>query len=258
MYYKEVTERLSCSYQQFYNILRALERKGIIRYTKASYYDYDVEILDNALYDEDGFNEGYISLSKGLYCEEFMKLRAGAKLLGMELLRRQDIQFHKLRKPSLCFKTETLYEKFCGMLHVTKRVLLGYLEELREFFSIGIKDGKYYITPLKSAYSREEGPSDSARYQENEVRACCRRNRIDRTSYSPDALRDTAYLMTQYRLRALEKGMDIVGLVLDTIIESVEKGGKYKASERRLEPKLIHRLLRQKLDANIIPEGREA
>lgn len=258
VYYRDICEEIECSYQQFYNLLRSLAQKGIISYKKASYYDYDITILDNSLSCTEERRQGYINLSKAMYCKDFQKLRAGSKVLAMELLRRQEIQFKKLQKPSLCFKKSTLYERFCSLLGVTKRVLLYYLQELRAFFSIGVKDGKFYITPLKHSYSEQYGRSDAELVQEHEVLANCRRNRINPVGYSADAVHDTARLITQYTQIALERGMDAAKLVMQTIRDSVGKEGDYKAAKRELQPPLIHKLLRQKLDAFIVPDGCEA
>lgn len=252
VYYKDIIGQLSCSVQQFYNMLSSLQEKGIIECHKASYYDYDIRILDNVMENEYDRKNGYISLAKGMFCDAFMKLKAGEKLLAMELLRRQDIQFRKLKKPSLCFNVDTLYEKFCGMLQVTCRVLRQYLTSLKEFFSIGIKDGKYYITPLKHSYSMEiDAPSDADRYNEHIVLIDCRRQRIDTEGYGPEALKETARLIKQYGIMAIEKGIDIVKLVRQGISESVDKAGSYKAKQRRLEYKLIHKIVRQHIEAGI-------
>lgn len=258
VYYRDICEEIECSYQQFYNLLRSLSQKGIISYKKASYYDYDITILDNSLSCIEERRQGYISLSKEMYCKEFQKLRAGSKILAMELLRRQEIQFKKIQKPSLCFKKSTLYERFGNLLGVTKRVLLYYLKELKAFFAIGMKEGKFYITPLKRSYSEQYGASDTALLQENDVRACCRRHRIDPAGYSIAAVRDTARLITQYAQIALERGMNAGKVVMKTICDSVDKSSGYTASKRELQPPLIHRLLRQTLDSYIIPEGCEA
>lgn len=261
VYYKDIIEQLSCSVQQFYNMLTSLQEKGIIECHKASYYDYDIRILDNVMENEYDRKHGYISLSKGLFCEEFMELKAGEKLLAMELLRRQDIQFKKLKKPSLCFNVDTLYEKFCGMLQVTARVLRQYLKSLKEFFSIGIKDGKYYITPLKRSYSPDTGidaPSDADRYNEHVVKVDCRRQRIDTEGYGPESLKETARLIKQYGIMAIEKGMDIVTLVRQSISESVDKAGTYKAQKRRLEYKLVHKIVRQHIDSGIMNTNEDA
>ena len=52
--------------------------------------------------------------------------------------------------------TQKFYEVFTKLLHVTKRVIRCYLHSLRRFFSVGIKDGLYYITLLHSVFAQEE------------------------------------------------------------------------------------------------------
>ncbi len=244
VYYKDIMDEIGCSAQHFYDILRSLDRKRIIKYQKASYYDYDITIIGNEFPEGEPIRCGYISLNKGMYGQDFRKLRAGEKLLAMELLRRQDIQFHMAQKPSLCYIPANFYDKFCSLLGVTKRVVRSYLKNLKDFFTIGEKAGYLYVTPLKRSYSVEMGaPTDQALYGEQEILTICRRNRIQPYDYGENAVRDTAALLTQYRSRALELGFDLLETLKGCIIRSIGKGYGLSARQRRLEPPLIHKLL---------------
>lgn len=251
VYYRDLTEELHCSIQQFYNLLHSLSAKKIISYTKATYYDYDVVILDNDFSGEDSYRQGYISLNKGLFRKKFRELKANEKLLAMELFRRQDTQYRKIKKPSLCFKLETMMQSFTKFLGVTARVLKRYLKALKDYFSIGIKDGYYYITPLKATYSRdEEAPTDDQIYSRNEVKAVCRRNRIEEGS--AEALKETASYIQQYACLAHDAGLDVVEVVTSCILRSVDKTYQtFRARERKLEPLLIHKLIRMEILPNL-------
>ena len=255
IFYKDTCQELGCSYQHFYNILRHLEQLSIIEAVRCG-NDYDVKLLDNCFEDGEDYKKGYVSLSHGLFSPAFRKMKAGEKLLAIELFRRQDAHFHRTRKLSLCFFTKTLKESFCALLRVTKRVLLGYLKTLKEYFSIGVKDGKVYITAKKCAYSkREDHKTDPELYNEHEIRVICRRNRIDPEAYDANAAADTAKLYAQYAEQAVRAGMDIREAVRECILRSVDKKERtFRAKERRLEPKLVHKLLKLRILPNI-PES---
>ena len=48
IYYRDICEALQISYQTFYDVLRSLQAKEIIKVDKAFYGDWDVTILDNS------------------------------------------------------------------------------------------------------------------------------------------------------------------------------------------------------------------
>lgn len=260
VYYRDVTKKLKCSNQQFYNILRSLAQKELIVCRKSSYYDYDIQILENDFSNPEAYQKGYISLKKGMFCEKFRSLKAGEKLLAMELLRRQEIQYRKIQKNSLCFKVSTVLKIFGTMLGVTARVLRGYLKHIMEWFSVGVKDGKYYITPKKAAYEEPFGTfSDQAVCDQNIICTICHRNRIQTDGYNQDAVKDTAELLTQYRAIAEHAGIDLVDAIRVCILRSVDKTkDTFVAKGRRLEQKLVHKLLKIHLLPKIPETGMEA
>lgn len=255
VYYRDVCEKLSCSETHFYNVLRSLADKGIITWTKASYFDYDITILDNDFSSDERYRQGYLSLDKGLFNDAFDKLKAGAKLIAMELFLRQSALYARTRGQSRSYslKKDTFYKKFMEMLSVSRRVLHDYLESLKGLFSIGEKDGKLYVTPTKDTCSDKslEDPkelSGNQRYDQHDVRTLCRRNRIAANGCSDDAVSDVAKLFSQYADKARMAGMDIRETVRESILRSVDKNETtFRAKERFLDNRLVHRILKDKI-----------
>ena len=239
VYYRDVMKHTGICKQSFYNALKGLEEKKIVTVQKNSDVDYDVLILDNACPTEQERSEGYINLNRKVFhSKEFRKLKAHEKYLLFEFLKRT----HESRG-SMRIKVKHFYEEFMKMLGVKERVLRSYLHNLKKFFSIGIKDGNYFITYLHSVFKKynvsEPGwKAERSWHLEQLVKKECHRLHI---SYSVEALADTAYLAVQYKEYA-EKPKDILKALMLCIRTSIE-GVRY--SERVLENRYIHLLMKK-------------
>ena len=222
VYYRDVMKYTGICKQSFYNALKGLEEKKIVTVQKNSDVDYDVLILDNACPTEQERSEGYINLNRKVF--EFLK------------------RTHESRG-SMRIKVKHFYEEFMKMLGVKERVLRSYLHNLKKFFSIGIKDGNYFITYLHSVFKKynvsEPGwKAERSWHLEQLVKKECHRLHI---SYSVEALADTAYLAVQYK-EYVEKPKDILKALMLCIRTSIE-GVRY--SERVLENRYIHLLMKK-------------
>lgn len=238
IYYKDTCKELGISYQQFYNLLKSLEEKGFITWEKASRYDYDIRIIDN---DWEGQpHKGYVNTNKKLFFNRaFLKLKGAEKLLAMEFQK-----FIEINACSFHMGVRNLYDKYGKLLGVTKRVVRGYLRTLKRFFSIGIKNGQYYISLRKEYQGRRDGEQETEEgiLNENKVKTYCRRRRIKRQTEKD--FFDVGRLSVQYRSEADRYGLEIFRILEACIEESV--GG----AERILNPRSVHALLRQKLNMN--------
>lgn len=238
IYYKDACKDLGISYQQFYNLLRDMRDAGFIQYEKASYYDYNIKIIGN---DWEGRpHKDYVNTNKAMFYDPFFhKMKGNEKLLAIEFQK-----FVEINRCSFHQKVEGLYEKYMRIFGVTKRVIRGYLHVLKRFFSIGIKDGQFYIS-LRKEY-KEKGPveSEEGSLNEHEVKVFCRRNRIHPVDGSKDFW-DVGRLSVQYRPEAEEKKKNIWRLLQECIKTSVSG---LKGESRKLRPKLIHQIIRKKLN----------
>lgn len=250
VYYKDITELLGISNQTYYNSLERLSEAGLISVEKNNYFDRDIKILNNsfnkATYKKNN-TEGYVSLSAELYSSEsFRKLRAGAKLLAMHC-----ILFYQRNSRTYQIATDKFIDKYTRLLNVTRRVIISYLKDLKKFFSIGIKDGKYFITPL-AAYSDTYGSSDNELYYEHELKAALRREKASATPETKTNI--IRILVTQYSKKIKEHNSKSFNSSLDicSIIKqcfTLKNKNKKKKSEWNMElsEKLFHQQLKKAL-----------
>ena len=241
VYYRDVMKHTCICKQSFYNALKGLEEKKIVTVQKNSAVDYDVLILDNACPTERERSDGYINLNRKVFhSKEFRKLKAHEKYLLFEFLKRT----HEGRG-SMRIKVKHFYEEFVSLLCVKKRVFRSYLHNLKKFFSIGIKNGNYYITYLHSVFKKcnvrdPEWKSERSWHLEQLVKKECHRLHI---SYTDEALSDTAYLAVQYK-EYMEKPKDVLKSLMNCIRTSIA-GIRY--SERELENRYVHRLMKKEI-----------
>lgn len=240
LYYKNVCKALEISYQTFYDVLRNLEKKGIISAQKAFYGDWDVTILDNQFEKE---YSGYISTGNDIFInKDFLKCKAKEKLLAMEFLK---IVKNPQNGGKYCISREKFLEKYGAILHVTKRILMRYLQSLKRFFSIGLKAGKYFIRLKKEYAEKEISKKDKELIKEHVSGVVFRRQKA---TYTENEFRDTAQLLIQYASRL---GDGLIQKFGEAVAESIGRRNnkiknKYKWN-RELNPKFVHQILLEKL-----------
>lgn len=238
IYYRSVCEACDMCKQTFYDVLRSLERKGVIAVTHVD-QDFDVTILDNDFSYAGSYEEGYINVSRSVFdSEKFAMLRAKEKILLLHFMKvtHENVKSYQIR-------VENFYQKYTELLGVTKKILRGYLHTLKGFFSIGTKDGKYFITFLASVFNPRRAVSETDQYLGHMVQVSCRRSKI--REIDAHALNDTVQVIKQYRPTAREQGYDIIDIMADSIRASIA-GYKDKA-QRVLNPKYVHKLVRGRL-----------
>lgn len=246
VHYKEVCRETKMSYQGFYDTKQSLTDKKIISSTKENRIDHDITILNNVFKNEEDNKRGYVSTAHRIFqSENFHKLKAGAKLLAMKLM-----MMTRAGKNQYRIGTAKFYEEYTKLFNVSKRVMRTYLMELKSFFSIGIREGIYYIQPKNAVYKERGDKTDKEIYVEHQVDACCRRNRIN--VLSQRNRQDVCNLAShQYWVEAKEQGLDIVGVLKTAIEASIvqlnEGRKKSKPPIRELKPKLIHKILKADL-----------
>lgn len=253
IYYKDIAEEMHSSYPQFYAAMKALEAKGFIRCEKNNYYDYDIKILGND-YRQDVIGQDarenlkkrpYINTRHEIfYSQAFLKMKPGAQLLAMEFM-----GVTRLNKGTYKIRVENFFSKYQEALEVTKRTLRVYLTQLRKFFSIGIKDGLYWIRPKVEVY-QDGGNTEIDNYNEQQIRTECRRNRIK--IEDEKETKEVRKLFRQYGRQAAAAGKDILEIVLEGIRRSIDPLEKLSASKPVLKNRLVHKWVRLLLE---IEEG---
>ena len=238
VYYKDVCENIYISIQTFYTVLYSLRDKGIIIYKKNHYMDYDITILDNDFSDANKRRNYFVVTNKLFSLPEFHTLKAGEKLLAIYIYR-----FYETNHTSYKIRCGKFIDKWTKLLKVSSRVIKGYLHKLKHamLISEGVKDDKYYMTPLQHTLDKINDCADRKYCHKEIVVALCRRKRIKR--YHQKDVDDVAVLFDQYSSRAAQLGKEIV----DCMSWSFDRVVHYYRShekERALEPKLIHSLLK--------------
>ena len=140
VYYKEFMQVLGMkSKQTFYNVLRSLSEKNLLSYTQNVKGDFDI-YLENRTFSQQKTPD-YIDLNKVLFqSKEFFKMKAHEKYMLLDLMRST-----ALNRGMRVISVKEFYHKYCNILQVSKRMIQVYLQTLRKYFSVHIKDGKYYI-----------------------------------------------------------------------------------------------------------------
>lgn len=242
VYYKSTREKAGFkSDQTFYNAMRGLEEKQLIQYRKGSYFDLDVLVLNNDFRNQEEANrEGYLHVGKPFFqCSAFRKLKVNEKLLAMYFF-----MVCGSGKRSFHCGVENFYDKFTKMFRVEMRAMQGYLHSLRSLFSIGVKDGQYWITPLKSG-AEDSKLTDKELLCLHTIQAVLRRNRA---KYTKKDYKDIKELFCQY-FGAYKDSIPaaLARAVQKSIFQRNEhRKDKYKW-DRKLHPAFIHKLLKDEL-----------
>lgn len=241
VYYKRICRAIGFSPETFYVTLESLSEKGLIYREKAAYGDFDITIRDNDFSYTEAHKEGYVSIGryKMFYDSDFQQLKAGEKLLALQLLK--IIGANK----KYVISVENFIAKYAQLLRVTGRTVRGYLLRLRKLFAISRKDRLYTFRITESDAAATELPTDLDQLSQHLVNVACRR---DRATYSPKQYTDTKLLVKQYHCRLKA---DTARLFLSAVHTSIEKvnasiPNKYKWV-RDLRPALINKLLFQKI-----------
>lgn len=230
VYYQDAIHATNMCKQSFYNALYGLSQKGIIQYKKLE-ADYDIQILGNGFPNND-YSEGYINLNrKAFRTLRFIALKAHEKFLVLDWLK-----ITHENTSSYQVGTKHFYAKYRGILRVTARVIRGYLKNLKKFFSIGIKEKKYFITYMHSTFKERFPRAEEKQYFDHCIRRECRRKRI---SYDEPSVQDTTGLIGQYRALKSDT-LEMLELLYSAILKSVE--GKVK-KERVLNARYVHKCI---------------
>lgn len=249
VYYKDICTKLgklsgkeSISYQKFYDCVKSLEESGFICVEKGN-KDRNIRILGNDFSDPESFREGYISVGHIYFSTQtFGKLKANEMLLCMEFTKNCEAG----QRGDMQIGVEKFYKKYTEILNVSKRVLQGYLTNLKEFFSIGIKDKKYWIEIKKTTSIKHTKDRSNRMYREHVGKMVMRRLRM---KYTDETFTEATDLIYQYY--RIAKGQ-IVPLFVRAVTQSlavVNTGidNEYKWN-RNLRPSLVHKLLKEAIE----------
>lgn len=243
IHFKDVCSELSISIQKYYDICKSLQDKGLISWTKKSFWDRDIYLIGNSFeLGHADYKAGFVKMTYHfLRSDDFRKMKAGAKLLALDCFR-----IANTNHVSYQINVANFFKKYKSMFGVTDKVLRVYLTQIRRFFSIGIKDGKYYITPLAETRKEILFETEKERCYKQILKAACHRCRITVITY--DVFNGLIELFDQYKNHDGNLLADkMLGAIQDSI-RLMNSGKKCKRDWiRQINLKLVHRMLRFKL-----------
>lgn len=237
IYYKSACEELEISFQGFYDALRGLEEKGIIKQNRKN-KDYDIVIIGNNKDDTNNYKHGYISLRHPIFRDKrFLKLTSGAKLLGIHLVRRESIRRNNTgyKETSHSYQRikDEFLDEFSHMLKVTERTIRYYLGCLKPFLSIYLEAGrKYYITFHKGMIndSKEQNvhvyENEELRKQQSEC--AIRRNRIKNETKVKGLMRKLSVFTKQIMEHREFDLSEIIHMALERSNNNIKNPYKWK------------------------------
>lgn len=233
VYYGDVCRKTGMCKQTFYASLRALERKGIIRYFHVE-QDYDITILDNDFSYPESFQEGYVMLNRKVFRSTgFRLLKAKEKYMLLDLMKIT----HSNRGLYVTDRTR-FYGRYQGLLKVSFRVIRYYLQTLKKYFRVTLTGGKYQIAYRAEQFEKtvESGKAQAREYTAEMIlrRAGVKEKRLE-------DVQDIAGLLKQYAGAARERRLEIWRLLLQVVRASMKEQGQ----DRRLRIKRIHMLLKE-------------
>ena len=247
VYYKDVCEKANMCKQKFYEVIRALQEKKIITYIHTDNCDFDITIINNDFSYKGSLQEGYVNLSREIFHTKYFKeLKVKEKWLLLEFLK-----LTHSNNTSHQIGLNNFYAKYSNALNVTKRVVRGYLHTMRRFFSIGRKNGKYFITyrakvmspRITDTYKKGYGRKAEVDYfYENEINRMCRHFRIKKIE--EEKCHDAIGVIKRYKDRAKDQSKNI----LDVIEKCVCFMSKGKSKE--FSPAYLNKLTKQELKSS--------
>lgn len=255
IYYKDICEALNISAQKFYDMIHSLEDKHIIRTEKNDYTDWDITICGNdfSLYTDEDYRNGtvkYLNVNHALFVNPvFLGLKAGAKLMAIDMLRIIVTSRATSDKRSYQIGVAKFYDKYKKLLGVEHRAIQNYLHDLKQLFGVFVKEAKFFFS-LNSKHTQRTSRFEQQEYDEHIIKISCRRNRI--REYREDNKRDILTVLSQYRRDIKEAICKGGGFNLSRIVgSSIEimnelQPNKYRW-RRELKPSLIHKIIRQEL-----------
>ncbi|MDD6168462.1 MAG: hypothetical protein PUB46_00090 [Lachnospiraceae bacterium] len=220
VYYKDVIAECAMSKASYYNARNGLAAMGAIQY-EVIQEDCNVLVVGNDF--SDGNYKNYINLNREVFHrKKFKKLNGRETYFVLEMLKNSQ----RDENGGVCkLKTGTLYQKYHELLNVTYRTIRSYLHVLRQFFSVGIKNGWYYIEYKKSVFDArldKNNPNRKAEdnwYIEQLIGATYRRNR--RKPQNGD-IANLVDIYKQFRPGATAQGLSISKLFVDALKEALK------------------------------------
>lgn len=232
VYHAEVCKNTGMCKQTFYSAMYALQTKGIIRYQKLTDSDYDIWILDNDFSYPDAVREGYVMLNRELFrSKSFRSLKAKEKYLLLDLMR-----ITHSNRGIYSIRRNHFYEKYGKILGTSMRIIRYYLQNLRRYFEVQLKNGVYHIQYKVSKFAKSVETA-AGQVRKHDAKVLLRRSGYDYND--PKEVKEIEELLKQYKKKAKERGVEISRVLYQVLVATRnELGGIFQI-------KRIHMLLKE-------------
>lgn len=242
VYYKEVCEQIKISVQKFYDIIKSLESKNLIMTEKTGTVDIRITLIGNDFTNQD-YEKGYYKVVKiDHLSDDFLKLKAGSKLLYLYMQR-----FTNGRHGFL----HTLYQELCKKLGVKKKAVQHYLHELKakRFLYVSVKRNKAYNYELCILNSKEKHstcePSEGELKRSN-FKSCIVRNF---KKFLPKDQQKTTRCLDNLAMLTTHKKFKEVNNYFDILLKAVQESINLQYDEDKKHPVLNAALVNQCLSS---------
>lgn len=241
VHYLEYSKKAHFVEQSFYNALTGLCDKGIVNIIEVSDGYFNLKVKYNDFSDGiEAYKRGYVDLKREVFHKDkwIEGLSSHEKLFVLLLLKCT----HE-NSSSFKIKPNNFYKKFCELFGVTKRVIREYKKHICKFFSMGIKNGLYYITYLHSVFNPKLEQPERFYKDLAYVEFIVKKLKVRGSSeYERE---QTANLMHQYRNMCIEKGEEIKTVITNAIYHSTKE---FKQKDRHLNFKFLNNLINRHLN----------
>lgn len=241
VYYRAVAAECGMSKASYYNARNGLAGKGFIRY-QIIQDDCNVVVVGNDFSDKNF--KGYINLNREVFHKRyFKKLNGRETYFVLEMLKnshRGDAGGYYRQG------TKEFYEKYMDILHIKARTLRAYLHVLKAFFSVGIKNGFYYIEYRKKVFDARLDQNNTERKREDQwyieqiISATLRRKK---RKPSGEDMEELTCLYRQYEPGAEDMGCSIREVFIQALEEAIA------AAEEKISYAYINKLIKSQIYA---------
>lgn len=241
IHYKEFCVRTGMCNQSFYNAKSKLIELGFIKEFKNDNRDIDILLLNNVFQTKEDYKKGYVNLNIELFqSEDFWSLTDNAMIMCLDFVKNS---FAALNGSYRKNKAD-MYKDYEDIFKVSYGRIWSYLKALKKIFSIGVKNGIIYITPLKKIKEKAFISAASKR-RSDWVQIVIRRVYA---ITDKKAVQELEALLSQYKPTADEQGKSIQEILFRCVKHSVDN---LKRTEREVNCAYIHKLIRKELELEI-------
>lgn len=245
VYYKDICNKVNISIQKFYDILNALQRKGLILFEKIYKTDVRVTLIGNGWSKNEEIKSYLNVAAKNFADKSFRTLKAGAKLIYLYMQRFTTKGQHMF--------VEEFYNKFCELFHVTRKSIQIYIQELKERYLLYVSKKRnksyHYETNIKNSkkidLEKHHIPNENSLYEANVELLI--NNNFSSFVTTEDDIHNISQVISLLRQVRSKGKTSIVDKLMDSIQDSIDKQKQEGKKWLGLRASLVNQFFTQKI-----------